>query len=88
MNDQEYLIHQAQLLVYRLERISPDSIWARRSSGHRGALLRWLEQFESHPKPGNHQEFIEGENLQYLASLVQASFDILEKAAKDYFRQP
>jgi hypothetical protein len=87
LNDQEHLIHQAELLVHRLERISPDSIWAHRSSGHRGALLRWLEKFESHPKPGKNRALIEGGDLQRLASLVQASFDVLEKAAKDYYQQ-
>lgn len=30
---------------------------------------------------------MEGENLQRLAYLVQASFEVLEKAAKDYYQQ-
>ena len=39
----DYLIAQAVTLVSRLERISADSVWAHRSSGNRGELLKWIE---------------------------------------------
>jgi hypothetical protein len=41
-----FLLDQAQQLAYRLERLSADSIWARRASGTRGALLRHIERLE------------------------------------------
>ena len=42
----EHLVEQSKMLIQRLERISADSIWARRSSGHRGALLKWVDAYE------------------------------------------
>jgi hypothetical protein len=39
-------LDQAQQLIQRLERISADSVWAHRSSGYRGSLLKWIDQAE------------------------------------------
>ena len=83
-NDHEYLIEQTRLLVQRLERISADSTWARRSSGHRGALLRWLDRLEKQeqgelPAPSVSE-------MKVFQSLVDASFDLLEKAAREYMK--
>jgi hypothetical protein len=36
-----------RLLVARLERLSADSVWARRASGARGALLKALDDLET-----------------------------------------
>ena len=82
LNDREYQIEQIQLLVQRLERISVDSTWARRSSGQRGALLRWLERLEGQkqedPTPLSKKE------IKSLQLLIDASYDSLEKAAREY----
>lgn len=72
------LIEQARLLVQRLERISVDSIWARRSSGHRGALLRWVERFD---QPG-HEHLTENE-MERLTALINQGFFYLNKAAAE-----
>jgi hypothetical protein len=37
-------LERARNLVRLLERLSADSIWARRSSGVRGALLKYLDE--------------------------------------------
>ena len=44
MSEQEMLLDQAKMLISRLERISVDSIWSHRSSGHRGAMLKIVER--------------------------------------------
>lgn len=76
--DQE-LYEQARLLITRLERISVDSIWARRSSGHRGALLKWLEQADPPIRSLSEDERVK------LEALIQAGFKFLEKAARERF---
>jgi hypothetical protein len=76
------LVEQAYLLISRLERISVDSIWARRSSGHRGALLRWVED---NSRSRNGAALKEQEQAR-LERLVAAGFDLLERAARERFR--
>lgn len=82
MDEDRQLYEQAQLVVQRLERISADSIWARRSSGHRGALLRWIEKLE---KTEGEIELLPEEKMQ-LKSLVDAGFRFLERAAQERLR--
>ena len=43
-------LDQARQLIQRLERISADSVWAHRSSGYRGSLLKWIDQAERSSK--------------------------------------
>jgi hypothetical protein len=76
------LYEQAKLLVQRLERISVDSIWSRRSSGHRGALLHWIEQYEAQVEPN---ELLPADQTR-LKSLVATGFKILERAALERLR--
>lgn len=64
------------MLVARLERVSVDSIWARRSSGHRGALLRWVERANLEPD----RELSAGETDE-LQRLVDLGFVYLNRAA-------
>ncbi len=66
-------IHQARILVQRLERLSADSVWAHRASGLRAGLDKSLAKVEA------------GEASAYkdLLVLIQAGFDILEKAAQE-----
>jgi len=61
------------MLTARLERLSVDSIWARRASGLRGSLLKALAAAESaSPLPDSH-----------LDELIERSFDILRRSARE-----
>lgn len=61
----------AQLLTERLEKLRPDSLWARRASGIRGALLRALT--------------LPPENIgrAYLLQLTRLGFAMLARAASE-----
>jgi hypothetical protein len=61
------------LLTARLERLSVDSIWARRASGLRGSLIKALESMET-------DDPTSPENLDLL---IERSFEILRNAAKE-----
>ncbi|MBN2549737.1 MAG: hypothetical protein JXB15_11300 [Anaerolineales bacterium] len=80
----EHLYQQAALLAARLERISADSIWARRASGSRGALLRWLEGL--HNEPDAHAPAPTDRDLDRLQTLIDACYKILEQAARERLR--
>lgn len=79
MVDRAQMIEQARMLVSRLERISVDSIWARRSSGARGALLKWVERFD-HDKTG---AALTENDWKELDTLLQAGFIYLARAAQE-----
>jgi hypothetical protein len=83
MSNEEQLLEQAQLLISRLERISVDSIWARRSSGARGALLKWVERLE-HPAGQDVLVLSDDERLA-LENALKAGFQFLERAARERF---
>lgn len=62
-----------RLLSARLERLSVDSIWARRASGLRRSLFKALEAAEAgHELPPEQVD-----------ALLERSFDILRKAAQE-----
>ena len=83
-NESELLFEQARLIVERLERMSVDSVWARRSSGHRGALLHWIERLEEMENEG---EFVlEPHETARLTALLDTGFKLLEKAALERLR--
>ncbi len=84
MDENDYRLDQARLLIQRLERISADSIWAHRSSGNRGALLRWVERLEAQKSLAAGQPPLTAAELQRFQLLLDASFDLLEKAAREY----
>ncbi len=73
---EQIALQLAQTLSVRLERISADSIWARRASGLRGSLLRELER----SRLGKSVDFSK------LAEVTRKGFDILQKAAQEYSR--
>jgi len=80
--DEEKLVEQAEILVSRLERISADSVWAHRSSGLRGSLLRLLESWEAgEMKTGGGAETTAVEDL---TCMIQAGYSMLESAAREY----
>ncbi len=73
-------LEQGHMLVERLEKLSPDSRWARRASGARGNLVKLLEEL---------QDMLDlqlagaAEDWQRLDQLVRFGFWILEKAAHE-----
>ncbi|PWH13163.1 MAG: hypothetical protein DDG60_10765 [Anaerolineae bacterium] len=62
-----------RLLAARLERLSVDSIWARRASGLRRSLVKAVEAADAG------QEW----PAEQLDMLIERSFDILRKAARE-----
>jgi hypothetical protein len=62
-----------RLLAARLERLSVDSIWARRASGLRRSLVKAIEAADSRGEYPPEQ----------LDALIEHSFDILRKAARE-----
>ncbi|MDI6696390.1 MAG: hypothetical protein QME21_15190 [Anaerolineales bacterium] len=83
MNETQHLFEQMTLLVNRLERISVDSIWARRASGQRGALLRWIERLQNNV---DHDADLSYEDLEKLKRLIHEGYRLLERAAKERVR--
>jgi hypothetical protein len=62
-----------RMLAKRLERLSVDSIWARRASGLRGSVIKALDSVD------------EGEEVspEHLDMLIERSFEILRSAARE-----
>jgi len=73
------LYEQAVLVARRLERVSVDSIWARRSGGRRGALLRWIDAYQQAGRPAE----IDPREAEQVSSLIMAGFTLLERAARE-----
>jgi hypothetical protein len=70
---QENRLQLLRLLMARLERLSVDSLWARRASGTRGSLLKALEAAENGEIPSPEQ----------LDMLIARSFELLQRAARE-----
>jgi hypothetical protein len=62
-----------RLLTSRLERLSVDSIWARRASGLRGSLVKAIENVDAGYHP----------TVEHLDMLIERSFEILRNAARE-----
>ena len=62
-----------RLLAKRLERLSVDSIWARRASGLRGSVIKALDSVENGEKV----------SPEHLDVLIERSFEILRSAARE-----
>ena len=88
MIDPEHQLEQARQLTSRLERLSADSIWARRASGYRASLLKTIERVEKlKDRAANSAGRAELEiELDHLASLLQRGYQILDLAARDLIR--
>lgn len=66
-------IELLRMLTKRLERLSVDSIWARRANGLRGSLVKALVAADEGAPP----------TLEHLNLLIERSFEILSKAARE-----
>lgn len=66
-------IELLRMLTLRLERLSVDSIWARRASGLRGSLIKALSAADAGTPPA----------AEHLDMLIERSFEILNKAARE-----
>ena len=75
------LILQAKMLISRIEMLSPDSPWARRSSGYRGNLIKKLQKIEKLNPILEPNEYTR--SLSDLQNMVYWGFWILEKAARE-----
>jgi hypothetical protein len=66
-------IELLRMLAERLERLSVDSLWARRASGLRGNIVRLLDEFDT------------GQDIESarLSLLIQHAFEILRRAAQE-----
>ena len=76
----EARLGQAAQLIARLERISVDSIWAHRSSGFRGSLLKWMEKAEGHLAAGTP---LQPSDLESYNRLMDIGLSILTRAARE-----
>jgi hypothetical protein len=66
-------IELLRMLAKRLERLSVDSIWARRANGLRGSIVKALTDADAGTPPG----------IEQLDLLIEHSFQILSKAARE-----
>jgi hypothetical protein len=73
-------LSQANQLTARLERISADSVWAHRSSGYRGSLLKWIEHAE---KCLSGAVPLEKSEMQHFEILMEIGLRLLENAARE-----
>ena len=71
MNSSE--IDLLRLLANRLERLSVDSLWARRASGLRGNIIKVLNEIDS-------GEDVKAERL---SLLIERAFEVLRHAAQE-----
>jgi len=72
VSDKNYKV--AMILISRLERLSADSLWAKRASGLRGSLMKGIDSYSNNPTI---------ENDGNLGFLVTEGFAMLEKAARE-----
>jgi hypothetical protein len=82
MQEKEIILSQACTAVNLLERLSADSQWAHRGSGYRGALLRLMDSVRELDLPGSDLK-TDQVLMDRLENLIDASFDLLEKAAME-----
>jgi hypothetical protein len=82
MAEAEIILSQARTAINLLERLSADSQWAHRGSGYRGALLRLMDSVREFDLAGSDHQ-TDQVLLDRLQNLIDASFDLLEKAAME-----
>ena len=74
------LLDQARQLAFRLERLSADSIWARRASGTRGSLLRQIERLEQAAASGDSLTTAE---MEVVRQVIEHCSRLLENGARE-----
>lgn len=79
------LLKQAQMLIPRLERLTPDSSWAHRASGSRGSLLRLSQRIDAYSASGQAPRVEEAHDLAMLEEAITQGFRILSEAARERF---
>ena len=81
----EILLKQADLVIPRLERLTPDSSWAHQASGYRRGILSLIRRLS--PYSGLEDDAslppITKIDKGLLLKVLNKSFWILEEAAKD-----
>jgi hypothetical protein len=77
-------IDQATQLIRRLERISADSVWAHRSSGYRGSLLRWIDLAEKNLAAG---QMLDQAAVKHFDLLMEIGLRMLAGAAHENIRK-
>jgi len=77
-------LDQAFQLIQRLERISADSVWAHRSSGYRGSLLKWIDQAEKNLAAGR---ALNPEQVRHFELLIGIGLNMLAGAAHENIRK-
>ena len=77
-------LDQARQLIQRLERISADSVWAHRSSGYRGSLLKWIDLAEKSSKT---QVQSDPDLLKHFDVLMDIGLRMLSSAAQEDLRK-
>lgn len=80
--EEHFRFEEARMLIGRLERLSADSLWARRASGCRGAILKLLDE-EDVLQPGSTP--LEGNIFptERLKLLMAKGYELLERAARE-----
>jgi hypothetical protein len=77
-------IDHAFQLIRRLERISADSIWAHRSSGYRGSLIKWIDAAEKNFLAGKP---LEPAAIAHYENLIEIGLRMLNHAAQENIRK-
>lgn len=85
VRDELWFKQQVICLSERLERLTPDSIWARKASGVRRSLLRWQLQLEQ-GSLGQRAMMTELEKVTLYQTLM-LGYRFLELAANAHFRE-
>jgi hypothetical protein len=86
LDPSELLLKQARLLAERLERLTPDSAWARRASGCRGTLIRLIVELEGGKTlsaPSVSSRDPNPTDTQALQRVLQQGFAIVHAAARE-----
>lgn len=83
MDEMEERLQAARQLARRLERLSADSLWARRASGLRGALLRSLEALEAQARLAEPDPQEVGRLLPALEQDIHWGYILLYRAARE-----
>ncbi len=83
MDEAIQLVEEARLLISRLERLSADSIWARRASGCRGALLKLLDEAGVLAVGSDLILAENGLDAGRLKNLMARGYELIERSARE-----